>query len=202
MKHILKMALIPALTLGLAATSAMAEKIPLSDISAYFNDLKRAQTEFTQINADGTISTGTLYLHRPGRIRFEYNPPEESLVIAGGSQVAIFDAKSNTPPEQFPLKRTPLNIILERNVNLTNSKMVVGHQDGGNSTTVIAQDPEHPDYGSIELVFTADPVELRQWVINDGGGSQTTVILGLMERKEKLPASLFSIVVETAKRNK
>jgi len=198
MRHLFKL----TLAICFVATSAMAEKIPLADISAFFNGLKRAQAEFTQINADGTISTGTLYIHRPGRIRFEYNPPENGLVIAGGSKVAIFDAKSNTPPEQFPLRRTPLNIILQRTVDLTNSGMVVGHLDDGTATTVIAQDPENPEYGSIELVFTDTPIELRQWVINDGNGSQTTVILGALERKDSLPPSLFSITMEIAKNEK
>lgn len=197
MKHSFKF----ALAFSLVATSALAEKIPLADISTFFNGLTRAQSEFTQINADGTISTGTLFMHRPGRIRFEYKPPESGLVIAGGGKVAIFDEKSNTAPEEFPLKRTPLNIILERNVNLNASNMVVGHRDDGTATTVIAQDPENPEYGSIELVFTDDPVELRQWVINDGNGSQTTVILGLLERKNAMSSVLFSIPFEIQKQN-
>ena len=77
-----------------------------------------ARGEFTQINADQTISTGTIYIKRPGRIRFEYNPPEQTLVMAGGSQVAIFDGKSANNPDQYPLRRTPLNLLLERKVGL------------------------------------------------------------------------------------
>ena len=56
-----------------------------------------------------------------------------------------------------------------------------------------AQDPENPDYGSIDLVFTGDPVELRQWVINDGNGSSTTVILGDLQTGMNLRNDLFVI---------
>lgn len=179
---------------------AAAEKVPLAELSAYLNGLTTVEADFTQVNADGTISTGKIYIKRPGRVRFEYGPPDRSLVIAGGQQVAIFDAKSNQPPEQYPLKRTPLNLILAANIDLGRAKMVVGHSEDGTSTRVRAQDPEHPEYGSIDLVFTADPLELRQWIITDDLGSQTTVILGEMTKGGSLGASLFDISAETRKR--
>lgn len=175
---------------------AAAEKLPLKDISAYLNGLTTVEADFTQVNSDGTISTGKIYIKRPGRVRFEYGPPDRSLVIAGSNNVAIFDSKSNQPPEQYPLKRTPLNLILAANVDLGRAKMVVGHSEDGTSTRVRAQDPEHPEYGSIELVFTANPVELRQWIITDDLGAQTTVILGEMKKGGKMGTRLFDISAE------
>lgn len=194
-----RLALLAPLALLLPLPAA-AEKISLAAISDYLNGLTTVETDFTQVNSDGSISTGKLYIHRPGRVRFEYAPPDRSLVIAGGQQVAIFDAKSNQPPEQYPLKRTPLNLILAANIDLGRAKMVVGHAEDGTSTRVRAQDPENPEYGTIELVFTANPVELRQWVITDDLGAQTTVILGEMAKGGKLGASLFNITMETEKR--
>ncbi|MDV7143617.1 outer membrane lipoprotein carrier protein LolA [Tropicimonas sp. TH_r6] len=188
-----------AATLVLAGPAA-AEKLSLNAISNYFNAFQTAAGEFTQINSDGTISTGQLYIKRPGRIRFEYNPPDRSLVMAGGGTVAIFDGKSNSNAEQFPLRQTPLNLILEKTVNLGRRNMVVGHKSDGTKTTVVAQDPEHPDYGTIQLVFTASPTELRQWVITDGGGDQTTVILGELKKGMDLKPSLFNIQHEEARR--
>ncbi|MDP4033235.1 MAG: outer membrane lipoprotein carrier protein LolA [Pseudorhodobacter sp.] len=182
------------------AVPALAEKISLADLSAYLNRLTTAEAGFTQINADGSIATGKLYIKRPGRVRFEYAPPDRSLVLAGGGQVAIFDAKSNQPPEQYPLTRTPLNLILAQNVDLGRARMVTGHAEDGTTTRVRAQDPEHPEYGTIEMVFTANPTELRQWVITDDAGAQTTVILGEMVKGGTYPPSLFSITFETDKR--
>jgi len=179
---------------------AMAEKIPLSTLSDYLNSLTTVESAFTQINSDGSISTGRIYIKRPGRVRLEYDPPDRSLVIAGGQQVAIFDAKSNQPPEQYPLKRTPLNLILAERIDLARASMVVGHTADGTSTRVRAQDPEHPEYGSIELVFTEGPVELRQWVITDDLGAETTVILGELQKGGQIGARLFDISAETAAR--
>lgn len=177
--------------LALAATGAWADKLPLGSISNYLNGLTTAKGEFTQINGDGTISTGTIYIKRPGRVRFEYNAPDTGLVIAGSNTVVIYDTKSNQPPETYPLSRTPLSIILARNVNLGQAKMVTGHTYDGKATTVTAQDPENPQYGNIQMKFTGPTPELRQWIINDGNGSQTTVILGALTKGGSLPNSLF-----------
>lgn len=191
--------LAPLVLLALAAP-ALADKLPLSALSKYLNGLTTVESDFTQVNSDGTVSTGKIYIKRPGRVRFEYAPPDRSLVLASAGNVAVFDSKSNQPPEQYPLKKTPLNLILGDNIDLARAKMVVGHRADGTSTRVTAQDPEHPEYGSIELVFTADPVELRQWVITDDLGQQTTVILGQMAKGKDYGASLFSISGEMSKR--
>lgn len=181
-----------ALTLALAAPAVWADKIPLNALSSYLNGMKTAQTSFTQIAGDGSVSTGTLYLKRPGKMRFEYDPPNKSYVIADHGAVGIFDEKGDESVEQYPLKRTPLNIILAENVNLAQANMVTGHREDGPSTIVRAQDPAHPEYGFIEMVFTANPTQLRQWVVHDDSGSATTVVLGDLKTGVQLSQSLFN----------
>ncbi|SFJ65445.1 LolA family protein [Jannaschia pohangensis] len=191
--------------LALAAAAVMLAlparaEISVNEISRYLNSFRTAQAEFTQINADGSISTGNLALRRAGRARFDYDAPNKGLVIAGGGQVAIFDPVSNTPPEQYPLSQTPLNLILADNVDFGRSNFLVQHGGDATQTAVTLQDPENPQYGNIQLVFTPNPVTLRQWVITDDSGSQTTVILGDMQTGATLGASLFNIPLELQKR--
>lgn len=180
---------------------ALADKLSLGTLSQYLNGLTTVEADFTQVNSDGSVSTGKIYIKRPGRVRFEYAPPDKALVLASSGTVAIFDGKSNQPPEQYPLKRTPLNLILAENIDLARAKTVTGHRADGTATRVTAQDPEHPEYGTIELVFTADPVELRQWIITDDLGQQTTVILGSMKKGGNLGAATFSISHEIETRD-
>ncbi|MFC6641903.1 LolA family protein [Sulfitobacter profundi] len=137
------------------------------------------------------MSTGTIYIKRPGKVRFEYNAPDSGLVVAGANTVVIYDKKSNQPAETYPLARTPLSIILAENVNLGRAKMVTGHSYDGTATTVTAQDPANPQYGNIQMKFTGNPVQLRQWIINDGNGSATTVVLGDMQVGGNISNSLF-----------
>lgn len=183
-----------------SAIGAVAAPIGLDAISAYLGGLDAAEGRFTQFNADGSVDTGRVYIQRPGRMRFEYDPPSAALVIAGGGQVAIFDPKSNTPPQQFPLKRTPLWIILDRKVDLAASGMVSGVREDGGRTVVIARDPEAPERGAIALYFTEDPLRLSGWEIEDEAGSITRVVLDELRPVEKLSSFLFNIPYEVERR--
>lgn len=193
-------AFLSAVALAASLSTALAEPIPLDKLSAYLNSLTTAEAGFTQINPDGSGSKGMLMIRRPGRMRFEYAAPDQTVVLASAGQVAIFDSKSNQPPEQYPLSKTPLGLILGKDVNLAGAKMVVGHSEEGTLTIVTAQDPKHPDYGTIALGFTANPVALRQWVVTDSTGAQTTVLLDPLKTGADYPTGTFSIEAEVAKR--
>ena len=192
------LALAPAFALVFALPAA-AEKIPLNEISRYLNSLKTVVASFSQVNPNGSVTPGQVYIQRPGRVRFEYKG-DQTLVMASAGSVAVFDKKSNTGAQQYPLSKTPLSIILADNVNLGRSGMVIGHAEKKNTTVVTAQDPAHPEYGNIQMVFTANPTELRQWVVTDDKGKRTTVILGEMKKGVSIPASKFSITAEANRR--
>lgn len=192
--------IIAAAVLALYAGAASAQQLTLGQISSYLNQLQTAQGGFTQINQDGTLSTGQIYIKRPGRIRFEYNAPDNSLVIASGGQLAVFDPRSNTAPERLPLNRTPLSIILQQNVDLGRERMVTNVVSDGTTTTVTAQDPDNPNYGNIQMVFTANPVELRQWIVTDDLGTQTTVILNDLVAGGSINDIQFNLRAELRKR--
>ena len=188
--------------LGLSGIPARAQ-VPLDRLSTYFNGIDTLEAEFTQLNDDGTRSTGTLYMRRPGRARFEYDPPDRSLVMAGGGQVAIFDGRSNsTNPEQYPLKRTPLWLVLERNVDLGRRNMVVGHFGDDSTTTLVMQDPDEPQNGRVEVIFQNDPLTLAGWTVVDGGGARTRVQLEQIRLGGQLGARLFNIRQEQQSRQR
>ena len=176
----------------LASAGSAQDKLPLESISDYLNGLVTAETTFTQFNEDGSRSTGKLYLKRPGRMRFEYDPPNDGIVIAGGSTVIVHDKKSNQPPETYPLKRTPLSLILARRVDLGQANMVTGHSSEGELTVVRAQDPENPEFGYIDLKFSANPVALQQWVVTNEQGTRTAVVLNGLQTGMSLSDTLFN----------
>ena len=193
------MRLITALCLILA-TPVAAEKISLNEISSYFNAMTTAEAQFSQVTDTGETSTGRLFIRRPGRIRFEYDPPEATLVVVGGGQVAVFDPKSRDEPLRFPLRHSPLSLVLERTVDLAQRDMVVAHFETESQTAVTLQDPENPDYGFIQLIFTDNPVQLRQWVVQDNSGGRTHIFLDSLTQGGKLSNVLFNIQHEMQKR--
>ena len=194
------MKIISILCMALASPVA-AEKISLNEISSYFNAMATAEAQFSQITDTGETSTGRLFIRRPGRIRFEYDPPEATLVVVGGGQVAVFDPKSRDEPLRFPLRHSPLNLVLEREVDLAQRDMVVAHFEVESQTAVTLQDPENPDYGFIQLIFNDNPVQLHQWVVQDNSGGQTHIILDSLTEGGKLSNMLFNIQHEMRKRS-
>lgn len=195
MKHI------AIVLLSLLALPAWAEKLPLSTLSAYINTISADKARFKQINGDGSRSSGTLYLKRPGRARFEYDAPfDETLVLASAGKVAIYDGRASGRPEQYPLKRTPLNLILARKVNLERTRMVTGHGEENGRTIVAAQDPDHPEYGKIYLYFDNSPLRLSEWLIVSDTGEKTKVILEPFTPEPDMSPFLFDIVFETRQR--
>lgn len=191
-KHIINIAAVTC-ALALTATPIFAEKISLDRLNTYLNDLPVVKASFSQINSDRSKSKGQLYLSRPGKMRFEYAKPNNALVIASAGSVAVYDDKSKNGPAVYPLKKTPLNLILGENIDLKSNGMVAEHIESEEYTIVIARDPKRKSQGHIQLMFTDNPVALRQWVITDQSKQKTTVILGKMEEQKKLPLRLFEI---------
>lgn len=185
-----------------AAGPAAAQIIPLDRISRYLNSISTAEATFRQRNDDGSISTGRLIMQRPGRMRFDYDDPLDVLVLASGGQIGIFDGSSNLDKaERYPLNQTPLNLILERNVDLSDRAMVRQHSFDGRNTSVIVQDPKRRELGYIDLKFADNPVRLVGWRTVDGSGVTTELRFDDFKLGGSYPASLFSIKREEDRRN-
>jgi outer membrane lipoprotein-sorting protein len=191
-------ALAPAVAL-LPARPARA-LLPLEAISAYLNRIEALAAPFTQYNADGSSAEGRLVIRRPGRARFEYLADAGTLVLVDGGQIAIFDGRSNQPPERYPLNQTPLNLILGPRIDLAAAEMVVASYDRDGMTVIEAQDPDNADQGWIELVFAAEPVSLMGWTIVNAMGEATSVVLGPHSVPEGIDNRIFSITRELEER--
>lgn len=148
----------------------------LARISAYLNSITTLEGDFVQIDPDGVLSEGLFQIRRPGRIRFEYNEPNPALVIADGFWVGVVD-KRYSQIDRYPLSETPLNLILKEDVDLAREGAVQQIEQSDGQMRVLATDPDYPERGSITLVFGSNPLELRQWIIDDSQGGVTTVAL-------------------------
>ena len=162
----------------------------LARISAYLNALKTASGDFVQIAPNGSVSDGKFFISRPGRIRFEYTPPNPTLVVSDGTWVVVFDLR-NCAQQTAPLSQTPLNLFLKDRVNLREEGAVTGVETEAGQMRVTAVDPANPDQGSITMIFSESPLELRQWIITDPEGQTTTVALSEVRRGIDVPIEKF-----------
>ena len=203
MKIILKIKILIKILIIISCSShpSLAERISLNKISDYINGLTTLQADFEQINSDGSIDRGKLYIRRPGRMRLEYTAPNNALVIAGAGSVAIFDDKSKNGPALFPLKKTPLNLLLKKNVDLYTNEMITEHTANNENTFIVAKNPKRKSQGSIKMVFSNSPVSLKGWTITNQSNQKTKIILDKLDKKTKIPLYLFNISAASKNKN-
>lgn len=182
------------------ATSAWAAPATLDEISDYLDTLQSVQADFVQFNPDGSQMPGTMYLKRPGKVRFEYVGENVPLVLISGGQVAVFDPLSNEPPFRFPVGQTPLAPVLQRDVDLASTRFETRIQESEGFTLLYIQDPKFAQYGFVTLVFDTEPLQLRQWVIVDGAGAQTSIALNKIDLAASIRNNIFNIRTEMRKR--
>ncbi|MBL4806403.1 MAG: outer membrane lipoprotein carrier protein LolA [Rhodobacteraceae bacterium] len=172
---------------------ALAQNASVDRINAYLTGLRTAQARFRQENADGSIIGGTFYLKKPGKMRFEYDSPSDSLVIADGRNIAIFDAKSNVSPQIYPQRRTPLSLLSMENIDVTSSVFVRRIEERGGRSFVTMFDPEKPEYGQMTMIFNTDPMLLTEWVLRERSGLETHVYLEELQVGMNFQNRVFNI---------
>ena len=177
-----------------------ADPYSLANISQYLQNLKILKADFSQTNPDGTISSGTILIKRPGRMRFEYNKPDKTLVLVSAGALAIFDPKGDEKPITYPIKNNPISLILKGEVDLLNSAIVAKYKVSAEKAILTLRDPKKPQQGSVELVFVGTKPELEKFSIKNENGSSTSISLKDIEYPKKLNETLFSIALETQKR--
>jgi outer membrane lipoprotein-sorting protein len=172
-------------------TSAVVERA-----NAYFTNLSTLVADFTQIGGDGRRQGGTLYLQRPGKVRFEYDPPATLQVIADGRSVAVRDRKLATQ-DLYSISQTPLKFLLREQVNLGQDIRITGIVNDGDSVRIGLEDSSTLGGTSrITLFFDSQVESLNQWRIVDAQGFQTIVMLGKTERGRRIDQDLFKIQYE------
>lgn len=166
------------------------QQVLLDKATAYIQGLSSAKGRFVQTDARGTQTQGTFYLQRPGKARFAYDPPAGLLVVSNGNNVNIFDSRLKTY-ESYPLSKTPLNLLLAREVRLDRGVVITDIRPLADGFTIVAQDARRQALGRISLDFSNAPVALMGWTVTDIKGGQIRVRLSDFAETSGLDPKLF-----------
>jgi outer membrane lipoprotein-sorting protein len=164
--------------------------------SKYLSSIQVLSGDFVQIGPDGSRTVGRFYLQKPGRVRFEYDPPSPIDVIADGSSVVVRDRKLATQ-DLYPLSQTPLRFLLADHLDLLNDTNVVAASQDGTYITVTIEE-RHLLVGTHRLVmmFSVKDTTLRQWTVTDPQGYQTTVAVYNLDTVHRPDPNMFNISYE------
>jgi outer membrane lipoprotein-sorting protein len=165
----------------------------LDRISAYLSSVQTMVGRFVQVGPDGGRTEGTFYMQKPGRIRFEYNPPSPIDIISDGSSVVVRDRKLATQ-DLYPLSQTPLRYLLAERIDLLRDTDVVSvSADDSFATVVIEQKQLLVGTDRLMIMFDAKDLTLKQWTVTDPQGFDTTVAVYNLDSTKKPDPNLFVI---------
>jgi outer membrane lipoprotein-sorting protein len=173
------------------------ERAVLREIAGTLSQVQTMNGEFVQFNPDGEQLQGQFYIARPGRVRFQYDPPATVRVVADGKSVLVFDKKLQTY-DIWPLSQTPLRLLLDSDLDLATSDKVTAVGVAPDLVEVVLQDETRFSAGTLNLIFDRQTHELRQWTVTDKQGLQTMVALYNVEVGNRLSDDLFEINYQAA----
>tara|TARA_B100001057_G_scaffold34610_1_gene31407 strand:+ start:190 stop:786 length:597 start_codon:yes stop_codon:yes gene_type:complete len=179
---------------------ASAEKFSLVELSNYFNTFDTFQANFHQFSDDGSVASGVILIKKPGRLRIDYERPEDLLILASGGKLAIFDPKGDPEPTSFPLNFTPFSIVLKSQINLVGSSNILSHDYNQGETSLSLYDPKYPERGNIKLIFSGETPILDRWLIQDESGNITLMSIERYEENVALGETQFNIQLEIERR--
>ena len=177
---------------GASAAVSEADRGVLAQISQKLSGVKTMNGEFVQFDPNGQQREGKFYIARPGKVRFQYDPPTTIQVIADGKSVLVFDKKLQTY-DIWPLSQTPLRLLLDSGLDLSTSDRVTSVSVAPDLVEVELQDETRFSAGTLNLVFDGGTFELKQWTVTDQQGLQTMVALYNVETGNQLAGDLFKI---------
>jgi outer membrane lipoprotein-sorting protein len=184
-------ALAPLEALAQPAAALSADDQALVDKAvAYLQDLSEARGRFTQTDDRGATTTGELFLKRPGKARFAYDPPSGLLVVSDGGRVIVQDKRLNTFTA-YPLGATPLSLFLAKTIRLDKGVQVTRVARAADGFTVTARDGSRKTAGQITLSFTANPMTLVGWTVTDAQNHTTRIRIAGLEHAAGLDPALF-----------
>jgi outer membrane lipoprotein-sorting protein len=169
------------------------QKAEAAKVSAYLSSLQTLVGNFVQVGPDGSKTTGDFYIQKPGKVRFEYDPPSPIAIIADGSSVAVRDSKLATQ-DIYPLSQTPLRYLLSDRIDLLKDTNVVSVSADELYISIIIEEKQALIGTSRMLLMVGvKDGQLKQWTVTDPQGYDTTVAVYNLDTSKKLDPGLFKI---------
>jgi outer membrane lipoprotein-sorting protein len=161
--------------------------------NGYFNGLSSFTGDFIQISDDGRRYRGKLMVERPGKMRFDYDPPARVLILSDGTTVAVVDERLKTK-DRYPLGQTPLKFLVQERVDLGRDlKLIRARADNETASVLVEDKTTFGGTSRVNLLFDRATFNLKGWTVTDAQGTKTTVQVANITTGKNLSEKLFKI---------
>ncbi len=176
-----------------AAALTPQDRADIARVEAYLNGVRTLHSRFMQVAPNGGTSEGQAWLQRPGRLRFEYDPPSPFLLV-GGNGLLVFHDSQLKQTSNIPLGSTPLGLLLQDNLRLSGEVTVAGIARAPGQLQVSLFRTKSPADGTLTLIFADAPLALRQWTVLDAQRQETRITLYNVELGGTFNQKLFEFI--------
>ena len=167
------------------------QRATLDRISLYLSSVQTMVGNFVQVGPDGGRTQGTFYIQKPGKVRFEYNPPTPIDIIADGSSVVVRDRNLATQ-DLYPLSQTPLRFLLADRIDLLQDTNVVGVTADDTFVSVLIEEKQaFVGTNRLLMMFDSKDFKLKQWTVTDVQGYDTTIAVSNLDTSKRPDPNLF-----------
>ncbi|GIR95616.1 MAG: outer-membrane lipoprotein carrier protein [Paracoccaceae bacterium] len=167
--------------------AAIPQNKTLKLINDYLGDIRTLQANFSQTNNMEDIMTGALFLKKPGKIRFSYDPPNNLQIVTKQQAVLIFDPKnSGSGPLTYPMSSTPLGFLIKNDL----SSLI-----GENGEVFELDDfiflKVHNSQSTLRIEFSKNPLSLSGWEFKNQVGETIKVTLNNIKKNNYISNEIF-----------
>lgn len=173
----------------------------ITEVNNALTRLKQFNAKFSQTDQNGQSISGTLTLLRPGRLRFDYNPPSALKIIADGNNVAVIDERLGTR-DLYSIGLTPLKFLLSRSIDLGREFKISDIRVEPDRLVLEADDTATFGGSShIILGFDRKTLLLKNWTVIDPQGYSVTIRLSQIDTKHE-PDTMGFVIPDAVKPSK
>jgi outer membrane lipoprotein-sorting protein len=177
------------------------QQAALDRLSGYLNSIHTFKSSFTQLGPEGQLDQGQFLMQKPGKLRFSFDPPNPTLIVATGGKIYVKNSRLNTL-DAYDVSDLPLDLLLDDKVNLKANPAITGIDIENDALVLHARTTTNRQQGNITFVFSNPAIELRQWSVKDNQGGTTMVVLHNAVVGVDIDETLFTAPVKDPKPKK
>ena len=172
---------------------ALDEKL-IIQLENYLNQFEKISAEFIQSSSTGSQESGKILISKPGKLRIEYKKNNKFLIVADGKWLHYFDTDLNEI-QSIIIEKSPAWILLKKNINLKKDFNINKLENKSGKITLTLIDKNIENFEKIELIFSANPIKLKKWIVTDIQEIETTVALLNIKRRKNFKPKTFELII-------
>lgn len=164
-----------------------------NSIVSFLENFDTLQSDFVQINNNGEILSGKLFVSRPGKFRIEYLQIP-LLIICDSKRLAVINKDLKSISFHL-LDELPIGILLFKELSFSEIEILkIIEKD--NIITAKVINSKFKDKGFLELRFEKSPFVMKKWTVFKTDDTKTEVFFDRLTLDYKIKAKLFDIELE------